>query len=180
MEFDQTKCGVVFKVNHGVSMTLSGGVNVFTLYSVSNSKIWVFAVRLIVDEVGGEALKLMKCALIDCCVPIFTIRILFRFLILGEENGVRVFPLQPLVKGNHGKEKKNNSRRYTSKTGMTNGIDVAKANSGGKPVGTDGDLNLIPAKGEKAAKHSDSGELSFYDVSTFGSFSFYSSTYNLI
>ncbi|KAK6150952.1 hypothetical protein DH2020_015884 [Rehmannia glutinosa] len=154
LEFDRTKFGVVFRVNHGVSMKLTGGINVFTLYSVSNSKIWVFAVRLIGDEGGGEALKLMKCAVIDCCLPVFTIRVLFGFLILGEENGVRVFPLHPLIKGNHRKEKKNNGKRHNLKNGFTNAIDVAKASSGGKTVGTDGDLNMLPAKGEK---HSDSG-----------------------
>ncbi|KAK6125467.1 hypothetical protein DH2020_040800 [Rehmannia glutinosa] len=156
LEFDRTKFGVVFRVNHGVSMKLTGGINVFTLYSVSNSKIWVFAVRLIGDEGGGEALKLMKCAVIDCCLPVFTIRVLFGFLILGEENGVRVFPLHPLIKGNHRKEKKNNGKRHNLKNGFTNAIDVAKASSGGKTVGTDGDLNMLPAKGEK---HSDSVKL---------------------
>ncbi|PIN08884.1 hypothetical protein CDL12_18538 [Handroanthus impetiginosus] len=159
LEFDQTKSGVVFKVNHGVSMKLSGGINVFSLYSVSNSKIWVFALRLIGDEGGGEALKLMKCAVIDCCLPVFTVRILFGFLILGEENGVRIFPLQPLVKGNHRKEKKNSGKRYNLKGGLSNGVDVAKGSSGSKTVGADGDLNLVPAKGEKSEKHSDSVKL---------------------
>ncbi|KAL7101764.1 hypothetical protein ACP275_08G075000 [Erythranthe tilingii] len=131
LEFDRSRCGVVFKVNHGVSMALSGGINVFTLYSVSSSKIWLFAARLIADEGGEEALKLMKCAVIDCCSPVFTIRVVFRVLILGEENGVRIFPLQPLVKGSHRKEKKtNNGKRYNSK-------------------------NVLP-KGEKTEKHSDS------------------------
>ncbi|KAL8474275.1 hypothetical protein ACS0TY_030923 [Phlomoides rotata] len=97
---DLTNSAVIFKVNHGVSMKLSAGINVFSLYSVSNSKIWVFAVSLIGDEDNGHALKLVKCAVIDCCLPVFTIRVLFGFLILGEENGVRVFPLQQLVKGN--------------------------------------------------------------------------------
>ncbi|KAL9158499.1 hypothetical protein ABFS82_08G072900 [Erythranthe guttata] len=135
LEFDRSKCGVVFKVNHGVSMALSGGINVFTLYSVSSSKIWLFAARLIADDEGGggEALKLMKCAVIDCCSPVFTIRVMFRVLILGEENGVRIFPLQPLVRGIHRKEKKNNGKRYNSK-------------------------NVLP-KGEKTEKHSDSEKL---------------------
>ncbi|KAL0378089.1 UNVERIFIED_CONTAM: hypothetical protein Sradi_3114400 [Sesamum radiatum] len=130
LEFDPAKSGMVFKVNHGVSVKLSGGINVFSLYSVSNSKIWVFALRLIGDEGGGEALKLMKCAVIDCCLPVFSIRVFFGFLILGERNGVRVFPLQPLVKGNHRKEKKNNGKRYNSKNGFTNGVDAVKGNGG--------------------------------------------------
>lgn len=139
-------------------MKLSGGINVFSLYSVSNSKIWVFAVSLIGNEGTGEALKLMKCAVIDCCLPVFTIEVLFGFLFLGEENGIRVFPLQQLVKGNYKKEKKNSGRRYNLKNGLTNGIDVAKASSGGKSVGKDGDSDMLPAKGEKNEKHSDSGE----------------------
>ncbi|KAL7141727.1 hypothetical protein ABFS83_08G072800 [Erythranthe nasuta] len=132
LEFDRSKCGVVFKVNHGVSTALSGGINVFTLYSLSSSKIWLFAARFIADDEGGggEALKLMKCAVIDCCSPVFTIRVVFRVLILGEENGVRIFPLLPLVRGSHRKDKKNNGKRYNSK-------------------------NVLP-KGEKTEKHSDS------------------------
>ncbi|GFP84423.1 hypothetical protein PHJA_000586100 [Phtheirospermum japonicum] len=133
LELDQARCGVVFRVDHGVSMKLSAGINVFTLLSVSSCKIWVFAVRLIAD---GEALKLMKCAVIDCCSPVYTIRLLFGFLILGEENGVRVFPLQPLVKGNHRKEKKSSGTRINNH----HGVGVTKAsNGGGKTVATDGD-----------------------------------------
>ncbi|EPS59689.1 hypothetical protein M569_15117 [Genlisea aurea] len=100
LEFDKAKGGVMFKVVHGVSVKLSAGVNVFTLYSVSNAKIWVFAVRLVVDEGGREALKLLKCAVIDCCFPVFTVGILFGILVLGEENGVRIFPLKYLINGN--------------------------------------------------------------------------------
>ncbi|KAL8473262.1 hypothetical protein ACS0TY_030192 [Phlomoides rotata] len=148
---DLNNSAVIFKVNHGVSMKLSAGINVFSLYSVSNSKIWVFAVSLIGDEDNGHALKLVKCAVIDCCLPVFTIRVLFGFLILGEENGVRVFPLQQLVKGNQRKEKKNIGRKYNLK----NGGDVSKANSGVKT----GDSDVLPSKGEKNEKHSDSVKL---------------------
>lgn len=131
----------------------------FSLYSVSNSKIWLFAARLVADDGGGEALKLMKCAVIDCCSPVFTIRILFGFMVLGEENGVRFFPLQRLVKGNHKKEKKNVGKRSNLRNGMTNGTDVAMASSGSKAVGTDGDSTQLTLKGEKSEKHYESGGL---------------------
>lgn len=87
---------MVFNVNHGVSIKLVGSVNVFAMYSVSNGKVWVFAVKMMDDEV---TLKLMKCAVIDCCVPVFAVSVSFGYLMLGEENGVRVFALRPLVKG---------------------------------------------------------------------------------
>ncbi|XP_073018595.1 uncharacterized protein [Primulina eburnea] len=148
--WDQSKGGMVFNTNHGVSMKLSGGINVFSLYSVSNSKIWVFAVRLICDNVGPEALKLMKCAVIDCCFPIFEIRVLFGFLILGEENGVRVFPLRPLVKGKQRKEKKSGGKRSNLQCGSSNG---------GKTLVTDEELNLLSVKSEKREKHNDSVKL---------------------
>ncbi|KAF3679473.1 putative geranylgeranyl pyrophosphate synthase, chloroplastic-like [Capsicum annuum] len=101
LEFDESKFGMVFRVSHGVSVKLVGDVNVFALYSISNGKVWVFAVK----QLGGEEVKLMKCAVIDCSLPVFSISVSFGFLILGEDNGVRVFPLRPLVKGRVKKEK---------------------------------------------------------------------------
>ncbi|KAA8530549.1 hypothetical protein F0562_005258 [Nyssa sinensis] len=80
------------------------------MHSISNRKIWVFAAKMADDEDDGVTVKLMKCAVIDCCLPLFSISISFEFFILGEENGVRVFPLRPLVKGKVRKqrpEKKN-------------------------------------------------------------------------
>ncbi|KZV16702.1 hypothetical protein F511_28490 [Dorcoceras hygrometricum] len=145
LEWNQSKGGVVFNTHHGVSMKLSGGINVFSLYSVSNAKIWVFAVRLIVDHGGAEALKLMKCAVIDCCFPIFEIRVLFGFLILGEEKGVRVFPLRPLVKGKQRKEKKSGGKRLNLQSGSSNG---------GKTMARDGDsIKLRFMKLRQDSKH---------------------------
>ncbi|KAL3619010.1 hypothetical protein CASFOL_037238 [Castilleja foliolosa] len=69
----------------------------------------------------------MKCAVIDCCLPVYTIRVLFGVLILGEENGVRVFPLQPLIKGNHRREKKNISTKRNNLS--NNGTGVARASN---------------------------------------------------
>ncbi|MCD7462370.1 hypothetical protein HAX54_048369 [Datura stramonium] len=101
LKFDESKFGVVFGVSHGVSVKLVADVNVFALYSISNGKLWVFAVK----HLGGDELKLMKCAVIDCSLPVFSISVSFGFLILGEDNGVRVFPLRPLIKGRVKKEK---------------------------------------------------------------------------
>lgn len=95
LSYDERKLGVLFRVKHGVSIKLVGSINVFAMYSVSARKVWVFAVKIVdCDEV-----KLMKTAVIDCEVPVFSISVSVEFLILGEENGVRVFNLRPLVKG---------------------------------------------------------------------------------
>jgi len=54
------------------------------------------------DRNGGEdgvVLKLMRCIVIECSKPVFSINVSFGFLIFGEESGVRVFNLRPLVKG---------------------------------------------------------------------------------
>ncbi|XP_055803282.1 uncharacterized protein LOC129872341 [Solanum dulcamara] len=101
LKFDESKFGVIFGVSHGVSVKLAADVNVFALYSISNGKIWVFAVK----HLGGEELKLIKCAVIDCSLSVFSMSVSFGFLILGEDNGVRVFPLRPLVKGRVKKDK---------------------------------------------------------------------------
>ncbi|RAL46588.1 hypothetical protein DM860_004867 [Cuscuta australis] len=98
---EEGKFGVVFGASHGVSVKLAGSVNVFAMYSISNSKIWVFTAKL----VGYEEVKLMKCAVIDCSAPVFSMSLSFGFLILGEENGVRVLPLRPLIKGRAKKDK---------------------------------------------------------------------------
>ncbi|KAM5580992.1 hypothetical protein ABKV19_010282 [Rosa sericea] len=106
LNFDH-KLGVLVDSNHGVSIRLSGSVNFFAMYSVSGSKISVFAVK----DVGGDgvAVKLMRCAVIDCCKLVWSISVSFGFLILGEDDGVRVFNLRQLVKGRVRKAKTSNS-----------------------------------------------------------------------
>ncbi|XP_052196623.1 uncharacterized protein LOC127803981 isoform X2 [Diospyros lotus] len=99
LKFEESKSGVVFSVNHGISVKLVGSINVLVMYSVSNCKIWVFAARMVGGAEDGVTVKLMKCAVIDCCAPVFSISASLGFLMLGEENGVRVFPLRPLLKG---------------------------------------------------------------------------------
>ncbi|KAK9271869.1 hypothetical protein L1049_002234 [Liquidambar formosana] len=103
LQFDD-RLGVVVNVSHGVSVKLAASVNVLAMYSVSNSKIWVFAAKMAGDDDGdGVVVRLMKCAVIECSVPVWSISVSFGYLVLGEDNGVRVFALRPLVKGRVGK-----------------------------------------------------------------------------
>lgn len=41
----------------------------------------------------------MKCAVVDLVLPVHSVAVSMGFLLLGEENGVRIFPLRPLIKG---------------------------------------------------------------------------------
>ncbi|XP_070673104.1 uncharacterized protein [Malus domestica] len=96
------KLGVLVDAHHGVSIKLAGSVNFFAMYSVSSSKISVFSVKVIGDGDNGDdgaVVKLMRCAVIECCKLVWSISISFGVLILGEDNGVRVFNLRQLVKG---------------------------------------------------------------------------------
>ncbi|TQD71318.1 hypothetical protein C1H46_043148 [Malus baccata] len=96
------KLGVLVDAHHGVSIKLAGSVNFFAMYSVSSSKISVFSVKAIGDGDNGDdeaVVKLMRCAVIECCKLVWSISISFGVLILGEDNGVRVFNLRQLVKG---------------------------------------------------------------------------------
>lgn len=97
--FDEKLGAVVMKVNHGVCVRLCGDVNVFSMYVASSNRIWVFAVKMVSDEV----VKLMKCAVVECNVPVWSVEVSFGYLILGEDDGVRVFVLRPLVKGGSSK-----------------------------------------------------------------------------
>ncbi|XP_038891899.1 uncharacterized protein LOC120081240 isoform X2 [Benincasa hispida] len=93
------KLGVLVNFRHGISVRLAGSVNFFAMYSVSSLKIWVFAVKMVGVGDDGLGLKLMRCAVIDCCKPIWSINISFGFLLLGEDNGIRVVNLRPFVRG---------------------------------------------------------------------------------
>ncbi|XP_019173084.1 PREDICTED: uncharacterized protein LOC109168504 [Ipomoea nil] len=173
LKSEASKFGVVFGVSHGVSVKLAGSVNVFAMYSISNAKVWVFSVK----HLGHEEVKLMKCAVIDCSTPVFSMSLSFGFLILGEENGVRVLPLRPLVKGraknNKGTSQKNatnalepdnkmDNKRQNLQNGMINGVDSKIFFSyRGKIVGSQSELKL-PSNShlnEKSDQHSESVKL---------------------
>ena len=120
LRFDEEKLGVLVDVKHGVSVRVSGSVNFFAMYSVSSSKIWVFGVKTLGDEdEDGVIVKLMRCAVIECSRPVSAISVSFGVLILGEENGVRVFDLRRLVKG--GRVRKGDSSGSNLSLSLENG-----------------------------------------------------------
>ncbi|KAK9066906.1 hypothetical protein SSX86_014230 [Deinandra increscens subsp. villosa] len=130
LSFDERKLGVLFRVNHGVSIKLAASINVFAMYSVSDRKVWVFAVKIVGE---GDVVKLMKSAVIDCDLPVFSISVSTGFLILGEENGIRVFSLRPLVKGRFKKSDKPKVQKFSLMNGMmpgANGNSIMNAKSG--------------------------------------------------
>ncbi|XP_008230385.1 PREDICTED: uncharacterized protein LOC103329665 [Prunus mume] len=164
LQFDQ-KLGVLVDAHHGVSIKLAGSVNFFAMYSVSSSKIWVFAVKSIDnddnDDDDGVVVKLMRCAVIECCKLVWSISISFGFLILGEDNGVRVFNLRQLVKGRVRKAKLLNSSSKTEGRNLClpNGVigdhahsdlgDKGNKYGGGKFHGT----SEIPCNGDLCGKN---------------------------
>ncbi|KAG9449561.1 hypothetical protein H6P81_009526 [Aristolochia fimbriata] len=89
------KSSVDLDLRHGFSVTLAGSVNVLILLSAIEQKVCVFGVKM----AGDDTVELMRCASIECTVPIYTLRVSMGFLLFGEENGVRVFPVRPLLKG---------------------------------------------------------------------------------
>ncbi|XP_038706464.1 uncharacterized protein LOC120002007 isoform X1 [Tripterygium wilfordii] len=93
----EPRLGVLLDLNHGLSVKLAGGVNYFALCLNSSPKVLVFGVKMVGgDEIG---VKLMRCAVIECCTHVWSMSVSFGFLILGEDNGVRVFNLRALAKG---------------------------------------------------------------------------------
>lgn len=134
------KVGVLIDVSHGLKAIIVGSVNFFALYSVSSSKVLIFGVKLVGnDEVGdGVAVKLMKCAVIDCLKPVFSMSMSFEWLVLGEENGVKVWDLRELVKGKKVRRVKN--------YGLSNGVigdgdGIFSAGSSSSEIVCDGYLN---------------------------------------
>ncbi|MED6160639.1 hypothetical protein PIB30_053287 [Stylosanthes scabra] len=123
--------GVLVNSKHGVSIKLSASVNYFAMYSVSAAKVWVFAAKLDCGEdgSGGDAVKLMRCSVIECSRPVWSVTLSFGFLLLGEENGVRVFSLRRIAKGRIKKGKNVHSK-------ATNGSGLVKR--GGRRIGSGG------------------------------------------
>ncbi|KVH92331.1 uncharacterized protein LOC112515088 [Cynara cardunculus var. scolymus] len=164
LSFDERKLGVLFRVNHGVSIKLTGSINVFAMYSVSDCKVWVFAVKIVEER---DEVKLMKSAVIDCDLPVFSISVSVGFLVLGEENGVRVFPLRPLVKGEIKKERRREISKKADKlevqkinllNGMipgTNGSSMLYVKSGKVGGSSNKCINVNGNMEQKIGKHSD-------------------------
>ncbi|KAI9085536.1 hypothetical protein K1719_032379 [Acacia pycnantha] len=119
----QSNLGVLVNVKHGVSIKLAGSINYFAMYSVSSSKIWVFGAKMEGGDEGdddGVVVKLMRCAVLECSKPIWSLSISFGFLLLGEENGVRAFNLRRLVKGRDNKAK--NLKSDNRGSSLPNGV----------------------------------------------------------
>ncbi|KAL8123853.1 uncharacterized protein LOC141717861 isoform X2 [Apium graveolens] len=120
LNYDNVKSGVVFGVSHGASVKVAAMSNVFVLYCVSSMMVYVFAVRMSGGE-ESESVKLMKTGVVECCLPVFSVGVSSRFLVLGEFDGVRVFPMQVLVKG---RVKKSSAGRLVNLIdGKVNGDD---------------------------------------------------------
>ncbi|XP_058778892.1 uncharacterized protein LOC131652918 [Vicia villosa] len=126
----EPELGVLMDAKHGVSVKVVGSVNYFAVYSVSSFKVWVFAVKMVEDEEGG-GLRLMKCAVIRCSRPVWSLSISFGFLVLGEENGVRVFGLRRLVKGKMVVRRVENSNLKSGLNKLPNGDHHRKYKGGG-------------------------------------------------
>lgn len=115
IEFDQ-KVGVLLDLSHGVSVKIVGSTNYFAMYSVSCSKIMIFGVKIVTDgsncgdDDDSVVVKLIRCGVIECCKPVWSIGIFSGLLILGEDNGVRIINLRDIVKGKLKKRKKGGGR----------------------------------------------------------------------
>ncbi|CAK7344433.1 unnamed protein product [Dovyalis caffra] len=161
-----SKLGVLLDLNHGVSIKIVGSVNFFVLHSVSSKKVWVFALKLI-DDGDGEMVKLMRCAVIECTVPVWSISVSCGVLILGENYGVRVFNLRQLVKGKAKKVKGFNSNGKLDGKGLKlpNGVvgdDYCRGSSSGNACNgaLDGkaDKHCVSVKQRSVRCSQDSGE----------------------
>ncbi|GAU40475.1 hypothetical protein TSUD_286300, partial [Trifolium subterraneum] len=83
------------------------------------------------DGGSGCGLRLMKCAVIRCSRPVWSLSISFGFLILGEENGVRVFGLRRLVKGKMVVRRVGHSNSKSSLKQLSNGDHHGRSGGGG-------------------------------------------------
>ncbi|XP_020703764.1 uncharacterized protein LOC110115014 isoform X1 [Dendrobium catenatum] len=92
---------------HGFGVRLIGTVNYFVVHAPAASQIWVMAARIEEGE-GNElmSIDLVKCAVVDCDLPIYSIGMSTGVMVLGEIGGVRVFPMRTLVKGGELKGKR--------------------------------------------------------------------------
>eukprot|EP00252_Welwitschia_mirabilis_P009718 TRINITY_DN2249_c0_g1_i2.p1 TRINITY_DN2249_c0_g1~~TRINITY_DN2249_c0_g1_i2.p1 ORF type:complete len:397 (+),score=43.29 TRINITY_DN2249_c0_g1_i2:288-1478(+) len=114
-------------VPYGFGIRMEGSVNVVVVYAAAVRKFLVLAGK--VKEVGGQSankalgnwnLSLMECCVLDCDWPVYGIGLSAHHLILGVENGVRVWLLRPLVKGKGQKSKRNGQRFIEDEIGTSN------------------------------------------------------------
>ncbi|KAM0945823.1 hypothetical protein DsansV1_C09g0088311 [Dioscorea sansibarensis] len=97
---DRAKSALALDLPHGFSVGLAGSVNVLVLHSLAANKIWVLGGKIVGQGGDGQnEVVLNKCAVIDCVRPIYSAEVSMGFLLLGEVDGARVFPLRSLIKG---------------------------------------------------------------------------------
>lgn len=80
---------------------------------------------------GDGAVSLVKCASIECTAPIYSMRVCMRVLILGEQDGVRVFPLRPLVKGLPANKKPDALKQFEGNDADNPKFDASDVNAPG-------------------------------------------------
>ncbi|KFK37709.1 hypothetical protein AALP_AA3G018900 [Arabis alpina] len=123
IEFD-SKVGVLLDLSHGVSVKVVGSTNYFVMYSVSSLKVMIFGVKIVSDgsncggdddDDGSVVVKLIRCSVIECCKPVWSIGVFSGLLVLGEDNGVRVVNLREIVKGKSKKGKKKENPVHVNK-----------------------------------------------------------------
>lgn len=127
---DRGRFSVALGLRHGHTVRLAGSVNSFVIHSVAANQIWVFAAKM---AAGEEAtVHLMKCAVVELSLPIYSITLSMGFMLLGEVDGVRVFPLRPLIKGKLSKPRVSAIKKATASTGdlckknLPNGLMIPK------------------------------------------------------
>lgn len=130
-------------------------------------------------EEGGEkervSVDLVKCAVVDCVLPIYSIGMSMGVMVLGEIGGVRVFPMRVLVKGVElkGKRKrhlaagKNGDRLFElGKRAVPNGVVIPVSQPDGgtsarveRVTEEKADGNQAPSKLRCARLRQNSGDL---------------------
>ncbi|XP_042468257.1 uncharacterized protein LOC122051282 isoform X3 [Zingiber officinale] len=127
---DRGRFSVALGLRHGHTVRLAGSANVFVIHSVAANQIWVFAAKMAAAE--EATVHLMKCAVVELSLPIYSITVSMGFMLLGEVDGVRVFPLRPLIKGKLSKSCVSTIKKATASTGdlykkiLPNGLMIPK------------------------------------------------------
>ncbi|XP_026660858.2 uncharacterized protein LOC103708211 isoform X1 [Phoenix dactylifera] len=129
---DRARSALALPLPHGLSVRLAASTNVFVLHSLAANQIWVFVARLPgdPDDGGGghPAVDLMKCAVVDLVLPVYSVAVSMGFLLLGEMDGVRVFLLRPLIKGEGRVARRGGvgQKRLSAAKGIDSVVDACK------------------------------------------------------
>ncbi|KAJ6796846.1 Uncharacterized protein M6B38_220555 [Iris pallida] len=128
---------LALNLSHGFGVRIVGSVNYLAVHSAASRQIWVLGARVLGDGSDGKAVDFVKCAVVECVAPIYDLRMEKGVLVLGEVDGVRVFPLRPLVKGGDVGRRRRSHRR-----------DGAAADVGDRALGRLRTLKLRQNSGE--------------------------------